>query len=210
MRFARVAGVLVIGLLALTTGCARYEYDLVQPQEFAGHIGKGVDRAASVPPITYRMRTVDNRLVIRASNDTDEAIELLGDKSSIVDPNGQSHPLRNQSIAPHSFVKLILPPPRPQYYDPSPNAGFGVGYGFRVDAGSDAPGQLPDRTAFHMHPNATEPYFREPPQYITVYDESDAFYWDWKGAGEARLTLVYRRANNDEERHTFVLRRVKM
>jgi hypothetical protein len=97
------------------------------------------------------------------------------------------------------------------YYDPSPNFGFGIGYGMRVDAsGTDTPNGLPDRTAFHTHPNAWEPYFRDEPQYIAVYDESDAYYWDWKGSGEARLNLVYRRANNEEFRHSFVFRRVKM
>jgi hypothetical protein len=208
MRFARVACIFIIGFAALGNGCAKYEYDLAQPAEHARHIGKGVDQSVTIEPITYRMRTVDNRLVIRAYNDTDEPIELLGDKSSVVDPSGQSHPLRGQSVAPHSFVKLILPPPRPQYYDPSPNVGFGIGYGMRVNA--DTPNSLPDRTAFHTHENAFEPYFRDTPQYATVYDESDAFYWDWKGGGEARLSLVFRKANKDEFTHTFVFRRVKM
>ena len=206
MRFARVASIIVIGLFALTAGCARYEYDLVQPQEHAAHVGRGVDRAVEMGPVTYRLRSVDNRLVMRAYNNSDEPIELLGDRSVVVDPNGQSHPLRSQTIAPRSFIKMIFPPPRPRVYDPGPTFGVGVGYGIRADAGG---AELPDRTAFHTHHNAYEPYFRDPPHYITVYDEADAFYWDWKGGGEARINLVYRQGER-ELRHEFVFRRVKM
>ena len=204
MRFARVASALVIGLTAFVAGCARYEYDLVEPAEHTRHIGRGIDQAVEIEPITYRLRTVDNRLVMRAYNNSDEPIELLGDKSSVVDPEGQSHPLQSQTIAPRSFIKLIFPPPRPQVYDRGPTFGVGVGYGMRVDNS-----ELPDRSAFHTHYPAYDPYFRNAPNYITVYDEADAFYWDWKGGGEARLSLVYKHGER-ELRHALVFRRVKM
>ena len=204
----RSASVAILALFVLT-GCARYEYDLVEPREFTRHVGGNVDQAFDLDPLTYRLRSLDNRLVIRVYNNTDENIELLGDKSTVVDPGGQSHPLRSQSIAPRSFVKLILPPPRPVVYDRGPTFGVGVGYGIHSSVVPAPHDGLPDRRAFHTHHNQWNPYFRDQPQYFAVYDESDAYYWDWKGTGEARLNLVYRRGES-EIRHPFVFRRVKM
>ena len=211
MRSASVAiFALFVRIAAVGGGCARYEYDLVEPREQTRHIGRGVDQAVEIDPLTYRLRTVDNRLVMRVYNNTDENIELLGDKSTVVDPNGQSHPLRSQSIAPRSFMKLIFPPPRPQVYDRGgPTFGVGVGYGLHSSVVPAPHDGLPDRRSFHTHHNAWDPYFRDAPQYFTVFDESDAFYWNWKGTGEARVNLVYRRGDS-EIRHSFVFRRVKM
>ena len=213
----RSASVAILALVVLT-GCARYEYDLVEPRELTRHIGRNVDQAVEIEPLTYRLRSVDNRLVMRIYNTTDDSVELLGDKSSVVDPAGQSHPLRSMSIAPKSFIKLIFPPPRPRVYDSGPTFGVGVGYGMRVDAlPGEPPEGLPDRRDFHTHYNGWEPYFRDEPQYLAasagaaapVYDESDSYYWDWKGGGEARVNLVYTRGES-EIRHAFVFRRVKM
>jgi hypothetical protein len=208
MRSASVA-IFALFVCTVSTGCARYEYDLVEPRELTRHIGRSVDAVVEMDPLTYRLISVDNRLVTRVYNNTDESIELLGDKSAVVDPNGQSHPLRSQSIAPKSFVKLIFPPPRPTVYNNSPT--FGLGVGMHVDAGfpGPPPDGLPDRRDFHTLYPQWEPYFRDPPQYIAVVDESDTYYWDWKDVGEARVNLVYRRGGN-EMRHAFVFRRVKM
>ena len=210
MRSASVAILaLFVFVVAAGGGCARYEYDLVEPREHTRHIGREVDQAVEIDPLTYRLRSVDNRLVMRVYNNTDESIELLGDKSTVVDPEGQSHPLLSQSIAPRSFIKLIIPPPRPQVYDHGPTFGVGVGYGIHSSVVPTPHDGLPDRRLFHTHHNAWEPYFRDSPQYFTVYDESDTFYWNWKGTGEARVNLVYRRGDS-ELRHAFVFRRVKM
>jgi hypothetical protein len=214
----RSASVAILALVVLT-GCARYEYDLVEPREFTRHVGRSVDAMAEIEPLTYRMRSVDNRLVMRIYNNSDDSIELLGEKSSVVDPQGQSHPLRSMSIAPKSFIKLIFPPPRPRVYDSSPTFGVGVGYGMRVDAlPGEPPDGLPDRRDFHTHENAWNPYFRDEPRYLAasaasaasaVLDENDSYYWDWKVGGEARVNLVYKRGDS-ELRHSFVFRRVKM
>ena len=212
MRSASIAIVaLFVCMTAVAGGCARYEYDLVEPRELTRHVGRDVDQAVEIEPFTYRLRSVDNRLVMRIYNNSEESIELLGDKSSVVDPNGQSHPLRSQAIAPRSFVKLIFPPPRPRVYDSGPTFGVGVGYGMRVDAlPGPPPASLPDRRDFHTHENAWNPYFRHEPQYLAaVVDENDSYYWDWKGQGEARVNLVYRRGDS-ELRQSFVFRRVKM
>ena len=212
MRSASVAILALFVCIAATAGgCARYEYDLVEPREFQRHIGRGVDQAVEIEPITYRLRTVDNRLVMRAYNNTDESIALLGDRSSVVDPDGQSHPLRSQAIAPRSFIKLIFPPPRPEVYPRGgPTFGVGIGYGLHSSVVPPPSDGLPDRRAFHTHHNAWEPYFRDtPPQYAAVYDEGDVYYWDWRGTGEVRVNLLYRQGER-ELRHSFVFRRVKM
>src|SRR4051794_18305945 len=97
----------------LIVGCAHYEYDVTRPEEFAGHIGTNTDHGFQRAPLEYRLRTVDNHLVMRIYNPTDTALTLLGQRSSAVDPDGQSHPLNTQTISPQSFIKVILPPIRP-------------------------------------------------------------------------------------------------
>src|SRR5215210_6904866 len=92
-------------LLALSLGCARYEYDLASPPELRAHIATKTDTVMNVDPLVYRWRTVENRLVVRIFNPTDDPIELLGDKSTAVAPDGQSHPIRGQTIAPQSHAK---------------------------------------------------------------------------------------------------------
>src|SRR5438046_10452514 len=80
------------------------------------------------------MQAVESRLLMFVVNSTDDAIELLGPESTAVDSAGQSHPFRSQSIAPHSYVKLILPPVRP-YYRSGPT--FGIGLGIHAERGRD-------------------------------------------------------------------------
>jgi hypothetical protein len=184
--------------IAFVGGCAKYEYNLVKPPDLARHIGTGTDAVVTVDPLEYRLRTVDNRLVMRIFNSTEDAVELLGPKCSVVDPEGQSHPLRSQSIAPGSFIKLILPPPRPRVYDPyyGPTIGVGVGVGGRVDA-------YPYSRYRYYDPYPPEP------RYLAVYDENDVTYWDWRGEGECRVVLTFRRGEK-EFRHEFLFRRQKL
>src|SRR6184192_495438 len=108
----------------LLTGCARYEYDLVFPPDLARHIGEKSDEVVRVDPLEYRLRSYDNRLVLSIFNPTQDPITLGCDRSYVVDPKDQSHPLRSQTIAPNTFVRLILPPMRPGYYQSSPTIGL--------------------------------------------------------------------------------------
>ena len=50
----------------------------------------------------------DNRLVMRVFNR--RRMRSSSVPKRIVDPNGQSHPIRGQTIVPGSFIKLIIPP----------------------------------------------------------------------------------------------------
>ena len=47
------------------------------------------------------------------------------------------------------------------------------------------------------------------PHFLSVHDESDTRYWDWKGEGEARLLLLFQRGDK-EFRQEFTFRRRKL
>jgi hypothetical protein len=187
--------------LSFVGGCAHYEYDLITPPELARHVAAKADTIVTIDPLEYRLQTVDNHLVVRIFNTTDDTMQLLGDKSSVVDPEGQSHPLRPGPIAPHSFLKLILPPPRPQVYDSGPTFGIGVG----VHASHNDDPDRHYRGAYGVYDPALDP-----PRYMYVYDEGNAYFWDWHGDGDARLTLVYQTSHKDLIHHEFTFRRRKM
>jgi hypothetical protein len=102
--------------------------------------------------------------------------------------------LRDQAIAPQSYIKLLFPPPRPTYYAPGPAIGFGfgtrIGYRSRHD------------------PFWEEPFDPAPPRFLAVYDSANSMYWTWDGQSDVRVTLVYRSGQNGFQ-HEFLFRRVK-
>jgi hypothetical protein len=187
---------MLIASLALT-GCARYEYDLVNPPDLARHIGGKADEVVRVDPLEYRLRSYDNRLVLSIFNPTPDPITLAGDRSYVVDPKGQSHPLRSQTIAPDTFVRVILPPMRPGYYQSNPTIGIGLGVGYAGGWRGHRPYPYYD------------PYFYDEPRYYTYYDESDTTYWSWEGETAVKLHLVYQRGQSTFS-HDFTFHRKKM
>src|SRR3954468_1997037 len=184
----------VFALLLLAGGCARYEFDLVEPADLAGHVGPDKETILKRDELEYRMQSVDSRLLMYIVNSTDDQIELVGPQSTAVDPAGQSPPVPSQAIAPHGFVKLILPPMQP-YYRAGPTFGIGVGIHAHRGHGSYWGGGLYD------------PLWDEP-RYFAVYDETDALYWNWAGEGEARIRLTFQRGR-EEFHHNFLIRRKK-
>lgn len=172
------------------SGCAHYEYDIVAPPELARHVGGAQDEVIRADPLEYRLRSYENRLVLNVFNPTGDAITLAGDRSYAVDPRGQSHPLRTQSIAPSAFIKLILPPMRPEFRT-SPAIGIGVGFGY-----SRAHYDRFGYGGFY------DPLWDEP-RYTTYYDESDASYWDWQGETDVRVHLVFVRGEGGGGQNTF-------
>jgi hypothetical protein len=194
IRMKRALGI-VLPLLLLTTGCAHYEYDLTAPADLARHIGTKADEVVRLDPLEYRLRSYDDHLVMQIFNPTADPITLLGDQSYAVAPDGQSHPLRGQTIAPNTFVKLIFPPPRPYYQSsPSIGIGFGVGVSHHLGAGYYSP--------------LYDPFWDEP-RYYTYYDANDTSYWDWNGESNARIHLTYQRAGKNFA-HEFSFHRKKM
>jgi hypothetical protein len=197
---------LVTFALFTTGGCARYEYDLTNPPDLARHIGTRSDEVVRVDPLEYRLRTYENRLVMSVFNPTPDPITLLGDRSYVVDPAGQSHPLRSQTIAPDTFVRLILPPMRPGYYQSSPGIGIGFGVGYSRFYGGHRYGYR----RFGYGGGYYDPYLYEP-RYFTYYDESDSTYWTWEGQTPVRLHLVYQRPGGKEPfTDDFTFQRKKM
>lgn len=179
-------------LSLLGSGCASYEYDITRPQELARHVGTKDDVVLQRPPLEYRLLSADSRLVMRIYNPQDTPVTLLGDRSSIVDPQGQSHPLLGQTMAPHSFVKLILPPLRPRIERTGPSLEIGVGGIF----------------ASRHDPRLREYEAIDGPEYLAVYDDAGT-YWDWAGEGEIRLALVFQQGEQTFE-HEFVIDRRKV
>lgn len=195
--FKRILSIASLSITALLfSGCTNYEYDLVRPTELATHISKKAESSFERDPFEYRMRAVEDRLVINIKNKTDDPIQLLGDRSSVVDPGGQSHPLRSQTMAANSFIKLILPPPRPTVRQTGPT--FGIGVGTRIG----------DRRGYNDSIDGFNDPFYDEPRYMVLIDD-DAMYWSWRGEGDVRLLLMFQRGDQTFSQE-FVIRRVKM
>lgn len=180
----------------LSPGCARYEYDLVQPTQFAQHVGGNADAVVSQNPLIYRMRSYENHLVVQVQNPTGQPVQLLGGRSFVVDPQGQSHPLRTETIAPQSFIKLILPPIPPEVAPSGPVIGFGIGVG----------------AAYHVRPAWDDPFGETPfdrPRYLAV-DDTDTSYWTWDGETDVRLSLTFAVENQPPFTQAFVFHRRRM
>jgi hypothetical protein len=185
---------LTVFMLAALAGCSQYEYQITQPADLSQHIGTKDDATFKREPLEYRLRTVESRLVMRIYNHTAESMTLVGERSFAVDEKGQSHPLRSVTLAPQSFIKLILPPPPPIIERTGPTIGIGIGGGF-----GDA-----RRRGYPYDP---EHGLYGGPAYFRVYDD-EQFYWDWKGESDVRLMLVFRRGESTFE-HEFVIARRK-
>ncbi|HEY5911552.1 MAG TPA: hypothetical protein VJA21_13210 [Verrucomicrobiae bacterium] len=171
---------LVLGLALCASGCTTYRYRILQPASGAPPVA-----AQSVTlhyePLDYRLYRDRDHLAMQVSNPTDDRIVLLANRSFVTDPGGESHPVRQRVIGPHSFTRFLLPPipfsyAYPDYWAYGP--GWGWGYaGFWPDPMWGAwcgPG-----------------WWGPPPvayaEVITPYD------WVWK-TGRARLKLTYERA----------------
>ena len=188
-------------------GCARYEFDVVEPQDLSQRVGKGPVHLP-VEPLVYHLRAAEGRLVMFVENPTGEPVKLLGDDSFVVDPDGRSHPLRSQTIAPRSNIKLIFPPVRPRLERVGPSIGIGVGVGY---------GRAFRRGYYGRHRRGYyDPFFYDDhPRYYAVVDDGTT-YWDWAGETDVRVTLVFEAGGTGAERrgdritHRFVFHRVKV
>lgn len=174
-------------LFALIPGCATYQFDIIQPPTPDRQIRDDQPTRLPIDPLEYRLQADEGRLVMLIFNPTPDPIELLGNKSTVVDPDGHSHPLRDQTIAPGSFVKEIFPPMR-LFQDPSgPTWHFGVG---TIIGAADPP--------------AYGPY----PTLMDAAGDPGIYFWDWQGESEVRMTLVYEREDSTFS-HFLVFHRVK-
>ena len=186
----------VVIALATLVGCARYEFDLQRPTELAQHIGDKTPTSIELAPIRYQLQSAEGRLVMMIHNTDGQPITLRGDQSYVVAPSGQSHPLRTQTIAPGSYIKLILPPFRPRSDREGPVIGFGFG---TVIGSANEPSPMPAGIGKTL----------TAPVYLRI-DESDATYWEWEGQTEATISLKYDGPDGKTLTHAFTFKRVKV
>ena len=190
--------------ILLFTGCARYEYDVLEPPDLAGHVGtESWVSLRRQGDIDYRVRTADDRLVMLIYNRGDETVRLLGDESALVDPSGESRPVAGATLPPGSHVKRIFPPPRPRVERFGPSIGIGIGAGYGAGYGRY-------RHGFHRHRLHSGFYDPIEPRYYTVYDPGDRRYFEWPGGTSVRLLLTYQREGEEPFQHEFLIRRKRM
>ncbi len=183
------------GALALC-GCAQFEYRLAQPANFAQTIPKqGV--TVPYPPVEYHLARQDDYLAVQIVNPTEELVNLVPNKSYVVDPGGGSHPLRGRVIAPHSHTVLVLPP--------APLSVYGYGYGPYY--GYYGPYWYPYYRWGPYYPYRFGFYYGWPyyAPYSYSYQVVTPDHWEWK-VGEVRLRLGYESAGSNFE-HDFVFER---
>lgn len=162
-------------------GCATTEFDATVPP---GGQPVRVNNNRDVPipgdPLQYRMRADEGYLVLWIDNPTNSPVELLG-KSTVTDPEGDTHPLAAQTIAPHSSVKEIYPPMVELAGGDSP-------------AGGDVINPY-DRPGFISTGTIEGPTDRHQT-------------WQWDDELEIQLNLVFQQGGREFEQH-FSVRKVR-
>jgi len=173
---------LALTIIILLGGCAPVQFDATpEGSEQPIRVGDSQDVFFPGRPLEYRMRAVDGHLVFWIDNPTGEPAELLG-KSNVVDPEGVSHALGNQTIGAESSIKLIFPPMQEPAEEPPPNPAEPVGP-------YDRPGFIPV------------------PDIVTGPDENN-FNWQWDDELDIQLNLFFRQDDLRFEQH-FSIRRVR-
>lgn len=179
--------VLCLSIAGFLTGCARYDFSIDKPTNLSARIGEVATRVETANMV-YNMQAKENRLVLLIYNNRPDPVQILGDRSFVVDPHGVSHPLRSQAIGPNAYAKVILPPLKPKFEN-SPGWHFGVGVGTPIS--DNSPKAVPVR-----------------PLFLDYFSDRDAFYWDWDGPTMIRLSITYRFGDNSERTDEFSFRKV--
>ncbi len=196
-RFAMFA--VLVAAVALT-GCAHYEYDIVEPADLAQHVGSKSSVPMPMEPVRYEAISSSDRLVLVIHNETDQPIKLLGEDSFAVDPHGESHPIPTRTIAPASATKLFFPPVRPTFRQSGPSLGFGVG-------GVVSSGHVYHGGGAGYHYGHA--FYDDYPRYYRAEDDG-TIYWDWTGdRTDMRLRLSFAQGEKTFH-HDFTFRRVKV
>ena len=172
-------------------GCASYQFRIVEPVSAAG----AVEQEAVVfemQPLEYHLASVGDRLGVRVVNPTGDVVTLLGERSYVVDPSGETQPMRGGSIAPDSHITMLLPPEL-RYGSTAPRVGVGIGVGSGFRGGHVG-------TGFYGHRWSDYPRHR--------YVLEGGPYWQWT-TGRVRLRLVYDQQGETFE-HDFVFERVRV
>src|SRR4051812_37122408 len=114
--------------LALTGGCTNYAYDVTPPGTPTYRVPSDQFWTVKSGPVDLRFRTSDNHLVVQVWNPGSDPVQIVGDKSAVVDPSGRSHAVRTQLIPPGAFARFIIPPVL-ETVSTGPPVTFSVGVG---------------------------------------------------------------------------------
>lgn len=194
MPTAIISKILVLPVLLSFLGCAKHQYMVVHPPNDLPPAKEKSPVTMNLEPLDYKFTVIDNRLVMQIVNRMQESVQLLGERSSIVTADGETHPLRSLPIAPGSFTKMILPPPRPELERTGPSIIIGGGY---------SSGRYR-----RWGPHYGGGYYYDTAESYRVYDPNDPFWWDWKLGTSIRLNLGYERAG-EFFHHELEIRREK-
>ena len=163
---------------AALAGCKSYEYHVARPSGVAQPITKQ-PVVVTYEPLEYRLARQNGRLNVRITNPTDDRVVMLGNRSYVIDPHGESHSVRSMVIGPHSYVSMLLPP-APIIFT---SYGWGGGWGWAWGWGPYPPG---DPFYFDYYP---------PPVLNTWVTTPYDWMWD---TGPAKIRLTY-----ESNRKTF-------
>jgi hypothetical protein len=176
MKVAILVGVLL-------AGCAQTEFDAAPAGSSQPiRVGNDQDVRWSGPPLQYRMRADEGHLIVWIENPTENSIELIRDKSQVVDPEGVAHPIRGETIAGGSSIKEIFPP--------------------LAEPAESAP---------HGQPEQINPYDRPgfiPIPDSGADSEAGHASWQWDDGMEIQLDLAFEQGEHQFEQH-FVFRRIR-
>lgn len=188
----------IVVAAALMTGCARYQYAIVEP----GHLARTLDEEGTrvnYEPLEYDFAVRDDILSMAIANPALQPVNIVADKSYIVSPEGQSYPVSvSGSIAPRSFTAMLLPP-QPVVYRSEPR--FSIGFGIGSGAYYGGP-YVSHGFGYHFY----DSIYEGPRDYYPVNLPN---YWTWK-TGQVRLRLAYEQGTNNAFTHDFVIERRKV
>jgi hypothetical protein len=139
------------------------------------------------PPLSYQMAERKDRLAIEIHNPSQEILNLVPDRSYIIDPGRQTMPLGGGTIAPQSHIAFLLPPEPPRMRT-GPSFGIGVGVG----------------TTFYNGPFSSTGVGVSSGHSITGPQ-----LWNWK-QGQVTLHLTYSGGDTNQFEHELIFVREKV
>lgn len=179
---ARTSPLLLLIAVTVVSGCQSYIYRVVRPSGVAQPIASQTV-TVQYDPLVYRLERHRDRLGMRIDNPTNDRVVLLGNRSYVIDPRGETHAMRSLIIGPHSFTSMLLPPEPITITSYGWGGGWGWGWGW---------GPYPAGDPFFVD-------FYPPPVYATQL--RTPYDWEWK-TGTAKIHLTYER-NRQAFDHDF-------
>ena len=174
----------------LLTGCHAYQYRIVQPPQ-ANNVITDKPVAVHYDPLEYTFARVREGLALRITNPTTNQVVLRTDRSFVIDPRGESHPVPGTIIGAHSYTRMFLPP-RPATAEVVGYYGYPWAYG---------PGFYGYGAPFwHGY---YDPFFYGPS--VTYLQLTTPYDWLWK-TGPIQLHLAYEHSSQPFEHNFEIIR----